>query len=151
LLWVFPESFQEVRDQVIGQPEAIGAQLRNDRSGSIEHTQPSRACYDAKSTNHLDPSRERDGSAITLIDQQCIRAKLLSQENRGGLACIQAEILNGRILDDLDPRCRLECGDNVRTRPRLDELSPHCPRHENPIDDGWNEVEPTDARKVERR
>ena len=51
------------------------------------------------------------------------------------------------LFNDLHPGCRLERGDNVRTRPRLDELSPHSSRHENPTDDSWNEVEVADARK----
>jgi hypothetical protein len=116
-LQALPKSFQEFRDQVVGQPEAIGAQLHDDGSSSLEHTHPSRTRHDPESTNHGDSPRQRDGSAIMLIDQQCVRAKLLSQENCSRLACVQAESLNGRILNDLDPRGRLESGDNVRTSP----------------------------------
>lgn len=50
--------------------------------------------------------------------------------------------------NDVDPRCRLECGDHVRTRPRLYELSPHSSRYEHPTDDCWNQVEPADTREV---
>jgi hypothetical protein len=64
-----PESIQELRDQVIRQPEAIGAQLRDDSGRSLEHTRPPRARHDPKSTNHGDSPRERDGSAIAFIDQ----------------------------------------------------------------------------------
>ena len=106
----------------------------------------------SKRPAHCQSTLLRNCPADTLVDEQQISSKGLSDENRGRLARIQAKVCRRRgIVGDTNPTGFSKTLDAGRRRPSLDGFVPDGSRYYDVTEERWKDVEQPEARKIDER